>query len=126
MVRPTLDGIAEFPLPAGVELRPVEPQHYRTIWDAHVQAFSTHWGHAPPTEADYQHWLQCPEFQPYLWQVAWDVETNEVAGQVRGYISGSFNTNNRRKRGWTEFISVGHRWRRRGLARALIAHSLRA
>jgi GNAT superfamily N-acetyltransferase len=30
-----------------------------------------------------------------------------------------------RRRGWTEFISVRRPWRRRGLARALIARSLR-
>ena len=30
-----------------------------------------------------------------------------------------------RRRGYTEFISVGRKWRRRGLARALIARSLR-
>lgn len=126
MVRPTLDNVADFPLPQGVELRPVQPDHYRAIWDAHWRAFQSHWGHCPPDEADYVKWLTSPVFQPHLWQVAWDVQTHQVAGQVRTYIDAAWNRNNGRQRGWTEFISVGEPWRRRGLARALISHSLRA
>ncbi|KRC21908.1 GNAT family N-acetyltransferase [Acidovorax sp. Root217] len=126
MVRPTLDNVAVFPLPQGLELRPVQPEHYRAIWDAHGRAFQSHWGYCPPDEADYLRWLTSPVFQPHLWQVAWDVQTHQVAGQVRSYIDATWNRNNGRQRGWTEFISVGEPWRRRGLARALIAHSLRA
>jgi GNAT superfamily N-acetyltransferase len=126
MVRPTLQVIADFALPAGLEVRVVQPEHYRALWDAHARAFRAHWGYAPPDEADYQRWLASPAFQPHLWQVAWDVRMNEVAGQVRTYIDATWNAGNGRQRGWTEFISVGERWRRRGLARALIARSLRA
>ncbi|MGE4240558.1 GNAT family N-acetyltransferase [Ramlibacter sp.] len=127
MVRPTLRDIPGFELPPGIVLRQVQPDHHRAIWDAHVAAFATHWGWSPPKDdSDYQWWLKSPLFQPHLWQIAWDVETNEVAGQVRAYIDASYNTSQGRKRGWTEFISVGRKWRRRGIARALIAHSLRA
>ncbi|WP_295380948.1 GNAT family N-acetyltransferase [uncultured Pseudacidovorax sp.] len=126
MVRQNLDGIPDFPLPAGLEVRPVEPTHYRAIWEAHQQAFRTHWGFAPGTEADYLAWLSSPVFQPGLWQVAWDVDSGRVAGQVRTYIDATWNRANGVQRGWTEFISVGEPWRRRGLARALIVRSLRA
>jgi len=126
MVRPTLDDIADFPIPPGLELRPVQPAHYRAIWDAHALAFRTHWGYSPPDEADYHAWLVSKMFQPHLWQVAWDVRTDQVAGQVKTYIDPSHNAATGRPRGWTEFISVGEPWRRRGLARALISHSLRA
>jgi mycothiol synthase len=126
MERPTLSDVADFPLPAGMEVRAVQPEHYRAIWDAHAHAFRTHWGYAPTDETDYQRWMSSPVFQPHLWQVAWDVQTNQVAGQVRTYIDDAWNTGNGRKRGWTEFISVGETWRRRGLARALISRSLRA
>jgi mycothiol synthase len=53
------------------------------------------------------------------------VTTNQVAGQVRTYIDHTQNEKYKRKRGFTEFISVRRLWRRRGLARALIAQSLR-
>jgi ribosomal protein S18 acetylase RimI-like enzyme len=65
-------------------------------------------------------------FQPELWQVAWDIATDQVAGQVRTYIDHEQNKLYHRLRGWTEFISVLRPFRRRGLARALIARSLRA
>lgn len=126
MERPTLDAVADFPLPEGLEVRAVQPEHYRAIWDAHFRAFQSHWGYGPPDEADYVKWLGSPAFQPHLWQVAWDMQTHQVAGQVRTYIDDAWNAGNGRKRGWTEFISVGEPWRRRGLARALISRSLRA
>jgi hypothetical protein len=34
MVRPNLDDIPDFPLPDGIEVRPVHPDHYRRIWEA--------------------------------------------------------------------------------------------
>ena len=67
MVRPTLNNILDFALPLGLEIRPVQSDQLRKIWDAHG-----------------------------------------------------------RKRRWTEFISVGERWRKRGLARALTSRSLHA
>ncbi len=126
MERPTLVAVADFALPAGLVVRPVQPEHFRAIWDAHTRAFRTHWGFSAPNETNYQQWLVSPVFQPHLWQVAWDVQSGEVAGQVRTYVDDFWNTANGRKRGWTEFISVGEPWRRRGLARALISLSLRA
>jgi GNAT superfamily N-acetyltransferase len=126
MVRPTLEDIPDFPLPVGLEVRPVLPEHYRTIWEASNEAFQDHWGFFPPTEADYQEWLNDKIiFQPHLWQIAWDIDTHQVAGQVRTFIDHATNEKYGRKRGYTEFISVRRPWRKRGLARALIAISLR-
>lgn len=126
MSRPTLDDIPEVALPAGFEVRPVRPEHHRAIWEAHMEALRDHWGMQPPTEENFQAWLKSPAFQPALWQVAWDVETDRVAGQVKPYIDAASNALLGRRRGWTEFISVGAPWRRRGLARALVARALRA
>lgn len=127
MVRPSLDDIPDFPLPAGLEVRPVLPEHYRAIWEADVEAFRDHYGFAEPSPGDYDHWLNDTDiFQPALWQVAWDPATNEVAGQVRTFIDHAENEKYGRRRGYTEFISVRRPYRRRGLARALIARSLLA
>lgn len=127
MVRPDLENIPDFPLPDGFEVRPVLPEHHRAIWEADTEAFRDHWGFVEPSEGDYQAWLiDTTTFQPELWQIAWDVATNKVAGQVRTYIDHEQNKLYHRKRGWTEFISVRRPYRRRGLARALIARSLRA
>jgi mycothiol synthase len=125
MVRPDLENISDFPLPEGLEVRPVLPEHHQVIWDAHNEAFRDHWGYSEPSEEDYQAWLgEKTVFQPQLWQIAWDINTNEIAGQVRTFINAAENEKYNRKRGYTEFISVRRPWRKRGLARALIMRSL--
>lgn len=127
MVRPSLDDIPDFPLPDGLEVRPVTPDQYRTIWEADVEAFRDHWGFVEQTETNYERFLANERlFQPELWQVAWDTSTNEIAGQVRTFIDHEENEAVGRLRGYTEEISTRRPYRRRGLARALIARSLRA
>jgi GNAT superfamily N-acetyltransferase len=127
MVRPTLDDIPDFPLPPGLEVRPVLPEQYRAIWNADIEAFRDAWGFGEPEEQDYQRWLENKvTFQPELWQVAWDVATDEIAGQVQTFIDHAENERFGRRRGYTENISVRRPYRRRGLARALIVRSLRA
>jgi mycothiol synthase len=127
MVRPTLDDIPDFPMPEGLEVRPALPEQYRAIWEASVEAFQDHWGFVPPSEHDFQAWLNNTDFfQPELWQIAWDIRSNQVAGQVGTYINHAENEKFGRKRGYTESISVRRQWRRKGLAHALIGRSLRA
>lgn|SRR5574341_6096 len=126
MVRPDLDDIPDLPLPDDFEIRPVRPEHYRLLWDADQEAFRDHHGYSPLTEEQYQHWLTDKTiFTPELWKIAWNVEKNEVAGQVRSFINHAENAEYGRKRGYTEFISVRKPYRRKGIARALIAASLR-
>jgi len=128
MVRPTLDELPDAPLPEGLEIRPVRPEQLRQIFDAEVEAFRDHWGWSAPTEADFQQFLTDPvqgaAGNTALWQVAWDGD--QVAGMVRGFVNEAENEQFGRRRGWVEHISVRRPWRRRGLARALIAASIRA
>lgn len=126
MVRSLAGPLPDFAMPDGLEMRPVLPEHYRPIWDASSEAFRDHWGNSPEPEEYYQEWLEDPVvFTPELWQIAWDVATDEIAGQVRTFIDQLENEKFKRQRGYTEFISVRQPYRRRGLARALIAESLR-
>jgi ribosomal protein S18 acetylase RimI-like enzyme len=121
MVRAHLDDL-DAPLPDGLEIRDVRPEHLRAIFDAEVEAFRDHWGMGLPTEADYRQFLSDPvQGDHTLWRVAWDGD--QVAGMVRSYINPEENERYGRKRGWVENISVRRPWRRRGLARALIAAS---
>jgi ribosomal protein S18 acetylase RimI-like enzyme len=122
MVRPTLDDLPDAPLPEGLEIREVRPEHMQAIWDASTEAFRDSWGFVEPNEVDYQRFLTDPvESDTSLWRVAWDGD--QVAGQVRSYINPAENERFGRRRGYTESISVRRPWRRRGLARALIAAS---
>ena len=123
MVRPNLDNIPGAPMPEGLEIRPVQPEHYRAIWEAEVEAFRDHWGMEETQEGDYERWLQQTPFEPELWKVGWDGD--QVAGMVRNFVNREFNDRHNRKRAYTEYISTRRPWRRRGLARALIAESLR-
>lgn len=127
MIRPALDDIPDVPLPEGLEVRPALPEHYRAIWASVDEASQDEWGYAPPNEEDYQAWLGDKTFfQPHLWRIAWDAATEQVAGHVLTFIHHDENERFNRRRGHTEGIGVGRRWRRRGLARALLTRSLRA
>ena len=126
MVRDLDEPIPDFPMPPGLELRPVLPNHIRPIWDATKEAFRDHWGYSPWPDSDYELWRNDPAtFQPELWQVAWDSTTDEIAGDVQTFIDAVENEKHGRRRGYTETIGVRRPYRRRGLARAMIAESLR-
>jgi len=126
MVRPNLDDLPDKPLPSGLEIRSVTEKHYRTIWKQVNETSQEEWGYSEPTEDSYQEWLAQPHFQPNLWQIAWDKETDEVVGTVLTYIDNEENVQFNRKRGYTEGIGVSLRWRRKGVASALISLSLKA
>ncbi len=122
MVRPNLENIPAAPMPEGLEVRPIGPEHLQAVWRADLEAFQDHWGYIPPTEKNYQDWVNDPLTIPNLWQVGWDGD--QVAGMVLNYINVNENQIYHRKRGYTEGISVRRPWRRRGLARALLVRSL--
>lgn len=126
MVRPSFEDIIEFPLPDGLEIRPVKSCQYQAIWKSVDDTSKDEWAYKEPTDEDYQEWLASPHFQPHLWQVAWDIATNQIIGHVLTYIDGVENEQFNRKRGYTESIGVDPSWRRRGVARALISRSLQA
>ena len=123
MMRPVDLPLGNYPLPPGLEIRPVEPDHYRKIWDANWEAFQDHWGYTPPTEEMFQISITERFFQPQLWKVAW--EGDEVCGVVHNYYDAEENQLYHRKRGYTEEISVRRPWRGKGVAKALIAESIR-
>ncbi len=122
MLRPTLDDIVEFPLPEGIEVRPVLPKDHRTIWDADTEAFADHWGGMDLSEQAFERFFSGPDFEPELWRVAWDGD--QVAGQVNNYVMREFNAQTGGRRGLLAGVSVRRPWRGKGLARALVSQSL--
>jgi GNAT superfamily N-acetyltransferase len=123
MVRPDLEDIPDHPLPEGLEVRPVKPEHYALILQALNEAFQDHWGAVEWREEWLEEWMDSPTFRPELWQVAW--AGSEVAGTVLNFIDEEENNEYNRQRGYTEYICTRRPWRRRGLAKALIARSLK-
>lgn len=124
MARSLEGDLPAHPLPNGLEIRPVTEDQLRQIWEADQEAFRDHWGWPEPTEADYQWYLENPHRDISLWRVAWDGD--EVAGQVKSYINHEENALLHRRRGYTEFISTGRKWRKQGVASALIGASFGA
>jgi GNAT superfamily N-acetyltransferase len=123
MVRPSVEDLPDHPLPEGLELRPVREEDIRTIWEADMEAFKDHWGYVEPSEEDYERFRAFPYLDPELWKIAWDDEG--VAGQVKSFVNAAENEEHGRLRGWTEQISTARRWRRQGVAKALIVESIR-
>jgi mycothiol synthase len=122
MVRPIASPLPDAPLPAGLEVRPIQPAQVRAIWEAMQEARRDHWGYVPPTEQDYERWTQGRLFAPDLWKVAWDGD--QVAGMVLNRLDEAQNEQYGRKRGYTQDIFVRRPWRRRGLARSLLVRSI--
>jgi mycothiol synthase len=123
MVRPSVEDLPDHPLPEGLEIRPVREEDIRTIWEADVEAFRDHWGSVEQTDEDYERFIAFSYHDPTMWKIAWDAEG--VAGQVKSFINTAENEAHGRQRGWTESISTSRRWRRRGVAKALIVESIR-
>lgn len=114
--------IPEIPMPDGLEVRPVRPEHHRAVWEADVEAFRDHWDAATNYEEDFERFFAHPDLDTSLWQVAW--AGDEIAGVV---INGIYPEESARiglDIGWLDGVSTRRPWRKRGLASALIARSL--
>jgi len=123
MTRDLSEPFPDAPMPEGLDVRPVEKEHLRAIFDADMEAFRDHWGFTPPSENRFDGWINQHGFDPSLFKVAWD--GNEVAGAVQNFVNAEENIEYNRKRGYTEGIFTRRPWRRRGLAKSLIVQSMK-
>jgi mycothiol synthase len=123
MVAASLEGIVAPPMPDGLDLRPVSREQYRTIWDASAEAFRDHWGENEWTEAEWSRFEVEPQHaDPRFWRVGWDGD--QVAGSIVTTVPAEENERHGRSGVYVSMVSVRPQWRRRGLARALLASSL--
>ena len=123
MVARTLDGIHAPPMPDGLELRPPTRDQYRAIWEASAEAFRDHWGEQEWAEADWKRFDANPDHaDPRFWRIGWDGD--QVAGAIVTTVPTEENERHGRSRVYVSMVSVRRPWRRRGLARALLASSL--
>ncbi len=116
MQRPLLgDSLPEIVLPAGLAIRPPNPEHYRAIWEAGEECFRDQQEYVALSEDDYQAWVATPGLDPSLWLVAWDGD--QLAGAAINVIHpGDW--------GETDDLFVRRPWRKQGLGRALLAATL--
>ena len=123
MVRLNLDDLTDVPMPDGFDLRPVTPDQHEVIWRADREAFRDHWGGADESLEAMQRLMEDPDTDTNLWLIAWDGD--EVAAGVWNAIYRTENEELGIRRGWLDSVFTRRQWRRRGLARALIARSIR-
>jgi mycothiol synthase len=124
MVRSTMDDIPDVPMPDGLVVRPIatDEASRRAVWGAGVEAFRDHRAEPEATDGDWQQFLRDPNHDPSLWVVAFDGD--EIAGAVLGKIDPAENAHHGRERGIVDEVFTRRTWRRRGLARALVARTL--
>jgi ribosomal protein S18 acetylase RimI-like enzyme len=122
MVRPDLDDVPDVPLPDGFDIRPIRDDAGRGgVWEAVVDAFADHRGQAQKTEADRQRFLEDDHQDPALWVIAF--AGDEIAGGVLG-VRDAEPAPDGTRRGLVDGVFTRAPFRRRGLARALVARSL--
>jgi len=111
--------VPTYPLPAGLEVRSVRPEHLSliaaSIGEAYRQEYEEGRFQESYDPAAYAAELSAPKHDSTLWQVAW--EGDQVAGQVLSIVENG--------RAEVFEVSVRPAWRRRGLARALLSRALR-
>ena len=122
MTRPNLSDVPDIAVPEGLTVREVTPELAARVWAADIEAFQDHWGGFDRSDASLQRWLDDPSTDLSLWIVAFDGD--EVAGGVVNVIDAAENAALDRRRGLLASVFTRRPWRRRGLARALIARSL--
>jgi mycothiol synthase len=120
MLRPDLEALPEVVVPDGFRVRSPLESELRVVWTMLVAAFAEHWGEREAHEQQFEDWVDDPRFRLDLVVVAWDGDRPVAAvlnvleplsdGSVRGLLDG---------------VATHPAYRRRGLARATIAESLR-
>lgn len=123
MERPTLDDIKPLPFPAGIELRPAREEDLRRHWEIEIEVFRDHWGSVDDSEDSFKQMRSDPRRDMGLWVVVW--QGDEIVGQVLNRIDKQANAELGLLRGWVSSVGVRRPWRRQGIARAMVAESLR-
>jgi mycothiol synthase len=123
MVRPNLDDLPPTDLPAGITSHPTRPEEVSRIYWAMDDAMRDEPGFPRLDDERIAAAKEHPLFgQVDMWQVAWDGD--EPVGGVLGWIDERENSQQNRRRGYTEGIWVRRPWRGRGIASALIGRNL--
>lgn len=118
MVAPLNGSTPSVGLPDGISSVPYAEHMSRALYDAHMEAFSDHWGFQ---RRPYERWIissvNSEEFRPDLSRIAFDGD--EIAAYVLAY-------DGIKDREYIGQVGTRRPWRKRGLASALIVESLAA
>jgi mycothiol synthase len=116
--------IPDLALPDALRLAAVTPDLWERIRVAKNDAFRDHWGTQPTAKEPWDGWMAMPSRRPDLSFLA--LEGDEVVGLVLTDV----NEDDWERQGFTgsyiSLVGVVARWRRQGVAPALLASSMRA
>lgn len=113
--------------PEGIVIQSMaERSELPAVWQAANDAFRGQWGYMESDLDQWQRWVGDPSYRPELWQVAWDVAQDRVAGLCLGSIDAEQNTMAGRTEGWIHVLAVCPPYRKRGLGRAVLLAGLSA
>lgn len=120
-MRVDLDGeLAQPEWPDGLAPRNLRPGEERRVYEAHMEAFADHREHHRYSFEDWRAYnLAGHRFEPSLW---WLVEDGD---ELAAISLNAWHHSGDPQFGWVNVLGVRPRWRRRGLAKALLRHSFR-
>src|SRR4029079_11499047 len=106
--------------PDELEPRNVEPGEEERVYEAHMDAFADHWDFRRESHEEWRRYSLDPaRFDPSLW---WLVEDGDELAAIALNV---WHASGDPQYGWIHVLGVGPRWRKRGLATALLRHSFR-
>lgn len=120
MLRPDLLDLPEVVIPDGYALRAPLEAELPGVFEMMVEAFAEHWGEYQAGDQRLDDWVDDPRFRRDLVVVAW--HGDQPASVVGNVLEPQPD---RTVRGLLDAVATHPDHRRRGLARAAIAHSLR-
>jgi ribosomal protein S18 acetylase RimI-like enzyme len=101
----------------GVEIRSLGPGEEQLAYEVHQEAFEDTW---EPIRWSFEEWahayVEPSSFDPGLWLLAWSGD--EPCGVAICHVHATDPA-----LGWIAVLGVRRAWRRRGIARALLAHA---
>ncbi len=126
LTRRLTDPLPEPATPPGIRIIAMREDHLEAVRLAHNEAFAEHWGNQ---DIDSDHWLE--ELTRSTSRLTWSwIAVDESSSEVVGYITnGAYEQDwpaQGYRDGWTDRLGVRPAWRGRGIARALLAASMRS
>jgi len=124
MNRDLRESIPDNPLPDGLTLQVYSEELDESLRHAFNESFGDHWGHQEVTEAEWHPFvMDISDVRRDLTLIAMD--GREIAAFCINRVKANENERLSIKRGWIGSVGTRRNWRKRGIASALIAESMR-